>query len=550
MLSALAIAPSGARAAILRVQKGSASGTHDGTTWARAYRTVQAGLNAAAAGDELWVAEGVWAESVVLKDGVAVYGGFAGAEATRAGRAPATHKTNLTDTVRVPAGCGLATILDGFTVRNSSTGGIRCTDASPTISNNVITNNQTTASEGGGGILVTGASYPVISDNTISDNSASFYGGGISVDSKVTAGKRVIIINNVISSNESTGAQGLGGGVSIFGADVQMTGNTVTGNTADLNGGGVWAAYGAPTISDNDFIENTAHEGGGAYLQLAIGAMSGNRFTRNTATNGAGAYVFGNNSAGTPRRDPSLTANVFSNNTATGGGGGLYARSTWALIASSLFTGNHAVDGGALLFTDLAGSNVFNNTIAGNTATNGGGIAIVEPFSNPILTNNIVTGNSSGIYVAAGNSGSPTLRANDVFSNSANYVGLPDPTGGNGNVSVDPLFVNASGGDYRLKPASPARDAGADDVIPGGALDLDGNARIQGAHVDMGAYELPVSNLYGWPDVQRALKIAGGLIAGDATDATRLNVNGGDAAITIGDAVSIARKVTGKSPNP
>jgi hypothetical protein len=29
-----------------------------------------------------------------------------------------------------------------------------------------------------------------------------------------------------------------------------------------------------------------------------------------------------------------------------------------------------------------------------------------------------------------------------------------------------------------------------------------------------------------------------------------LNVNGGDAAITIGDAVSIARKVTGKSPNP
>src|SRR5690606_18471097 len=67
-----------------------------------------------------------------------------------------------------------------------------------------------------------------------------------------------------------------------------------------------------------------------------------------------------------------------------------------------------------------------------------------------------------------------------------------------GNIDADPLFVNpvdpasapTTTGDLRLRPSSPAVDAGDNDaLLPGLTTDLDGNPRIQGSAVDMGAYE-------------------------------------------------------------
>jgi len=60
------------------------SQTGDNTTgdsWATAYSTVQAGIDDADVLDEeVWVVEGTYAESISLKSGVALYGGFAGTE--------------------------------------------------------------------------------------------------------------------------------------------------------------------------------------------------------------------------------------------------------------------------------------------------------------------------------------------------------------------------------------------------------------------------------------------------------------------------------------
>jgi hypothetical protein len=59
---------------------------------------------------------------------------------------------------------------------------------------------------------------------------------------------------------------------------------------------------------------------------------------------------------------------------------------------------------------------------------------------------------------------------------------------GTANQTAPPLFVDAPGADYREAPGSPTIDAGvADPQI--GALDLDGNARAQGAAPDIGAFE-------------------------------------------------------------
>ena len=61
--------------------------------------------------------------------------------------------------------------------------------------------------------------------------------------------------------------------------------------------------------------------------------------------------------------------------------------------------------------------------------------------------------------------------------------------GVNHNILADPEFVDPTLGDYHLSPASPAIDAG-DTSQPGlPATDIDGEARVMGAAVDMGADE-------------------------------------------------------------
>ena len=50
-----------------------------------------------------------------------------------------------------------------------------------------------------------------------------------------------------------------------------------------------------------------------------------------------------------------------------------------------------------------------------------------------------------------------------------------------------------SPGNYRLSSASPLRNAGVIGAYPFGALDLDGNQRIYGPEVDIGAYENTVA---------------------------------------------------------
>ncbi len=89
------------------------------------------------------------------------------------------------------------------------------------------------------------------------------------------------------------------------------------------------------------------------------------------------------------------------------------------------------------------------------------------------------------------------MAVNDIFSLSGlAFEGTcEDQIGLNGNVSVDPLFVDPENGDYRLQADSPVIDAGDNEASDLPDTDFDGNDRVVDgdgdgeAVVDMGAFE-------------------------------------------------------------
>ena len=60
---------------------------------------------------------------------------------------------------------------------------------------------------------------------------------------------------------------------------------------------------------------------------------------------------------------------------------------------------------------------------------------------------------------------------------------------GGGNIDADPLFVDPDNGDFHLSFDSPCIDVGDNSVVEDGAVDMDGEQRIQHGVVDMGADE-------------------------------------------------------------
>ena len=62
---------------------------------------------------------------------------------------------------------------------------------------------------------------------------------------------------------------------------------------------------------------------------------------------------------------------------------------------------------------------------------------------------------------------------------------------------MDPQFVDAAAGNYRLQATSPCLDAGNNAVVSG-TTDLDGNPRIAFGGVDLGAYEAQLTGAGTW----------------------------------------------------
>ena len=123
-------------------------------------------------------------------------------------------------------------------------------------------------------------------------------------------------------------------------------------------------------------------------------------------------------------------------------------------------------------------------TLTNNTIVyNGGDGAYLTGFA--MATNNVIAGNTG--YGLFGSGGPAAASYNDVWNNGTNYGGTA--ADGGGGISEDPLFVDATGDDYRIGLYSPCIDVGDNGAASIPTNDFEGDARISGTVVDMGMDE-------------------------------------------------------------
>jgi len=315
----------------------------------------------------------------------------------------------------------------------------------------------------------------VLSGFTITRGTSTFDGSGIFVNAASPT-----ISGNIITANQ--GCEGIG--IAVENGNPIISGNTISNNTqvtcSGGNGGGIFAGGGAPQILNNIITGNQLRlggDGGGITLNGSSATISGNTIQHNSVfNNGGGISTFNSGS-------PSIVQNLITDNFTNSNGGG---------ISIEVSSGSR-------------GPFVVNNTIANNTASSGSAVYSEGFVASVQLFNNILVATPGAVALECNgsfNTTPPVLTANDAFSSGATrFAGTcAAAQGTNGNVSVDPQFVDSIGGNFHLQAASPVIDAGNNSAPNLPAVDLDGNPRIAFGSastcsdtVDLGAYEFALT---------------------------------------------------------
>jgi hypothetical protein len=235
-----------------------------------------------------------------------------------------------------------------------------------------------------------------------------------------------------------------------------LVGFTLTNGVAGYGGGAFCESVGA-VVSNCVLTGNSASIGGGGAFS---GTLNNCTLTGNSATWGAGTLL------------STLRNCVLTNNTAGYAGGGAFA----SVLNNCMLSGNSALHGGGAI-----GGTLNNCTLTGNSASvEAGGVGSMEDPDCPVpsVLNNCIAQDNNAPFAA---NYSPDTHLSYCCT-------LPLPPFGAGNFTNAPLLVDGAGGNVRLQSNSPCINAGLNAYAPAGP-DLDGNPRIAGGTVDVGAYE-------------------------------------------------------------
>ena len=394
--------------------------------------TIQAGIDAAAAGDTVLVAPGIYFENIDFK-------GKAITVLSSGGASKTTLDASLNGTVvTIGTTLGSPSNFDGFTVQH---GFPKNTGANYNY---------------GGGINIIGNA--TVSNNTVTDIQSC----GIDVLKGDSTIRNNHILHNIGTPTAGSDCRYFGGGILvhpdvIYGDPVPNV--SITGNLIEENADGGIAVYNTANVS---IIGNTVRNAGlkpdfyATGVGISLAQMS-------TFTVVANNLIYGNAGVGLAARIAAF-GNYLSlvnivNNTFYGNG-----------IQSLL--GQNASE--MELYDSSRTVSVVNNIVFGTSSK-------VPPMfcNSPVFLGQL-----------------PVVDHNDIYSASftANPACITTP-GLNGNRAEDPLFLNRASQDFHLLLSSPEIDSGNNSALLIPAIDFDGNPRIQDATgklypiVDIGAYE-------------------------------------------------------------
>lgn len=325
------------------------------------------------------------------------------------------------------------------------------------------------------------------------------------------------------------GLDTLGGGIKIINSSLKISNCIINENIAYKEGGGIYSSNSNPYISFSSISYNQILDEGsgnnwgiGVCLLFSGGAITNSEINHNTGMgfrSGGGIFYHNSNTI--------LDNLVISNNSATTGGG----------IDALLFAGyattfknlkvcnNHGSLGGGII-TVIPNNNtstieiinsLFENNYVGGGGQGGGAFCLgyKTVFTNCTFVNN--NGGEGGLYIGTG---TEVHLANTILSNNSPselYIQYAQPglSGGKaylsfcnlypngvsgevgsvyyieGNINVEPWFLNTGDFLYMLNDESPCVNTGTPDTsgltLP--EEDLANNTRLYGGRIDMGAYE-------------------------------------------------------------
>ena len=254
--------------------------------------------------------------------------------------------------------------------------------------------------------------------------------------------------------------------------------NRVKGLFVEANGGGVHVHHGNPTFINCTFSNNcdfTQGEGGGMYCEYGSRpVLTGCIFNSNYASwsgGGVGSYA----------SVMTLTNCTFTNNSTLYYGGGMCCNGHSLILTNCIFASNSKTsnigNGGGLYLTGVK-SILTNCTFVNNSGfPTGGGLGSYD--CNPVLTNCIFWGNG---YSFMSGLGTPDVKYSCIQG------GWP----GSGNIKSNPLLEPDG---YHLNVGSPCINTGnPDHPVDANKSDIDGQPRIIGGRVDIGADEFHGNN--------------------------------------------------------
>lgn len=333
-----AVSPAQAASKIIYV-KSNATGANNGTSWTNAYINLWAAISVAVSGDQIWVAAGTYKPTAgadrslffQLKNGVSIYGGFAGTETELGQRNIWGNITTLSGDIGAAGdnsdnsyhvvmsnNVNASARLDGFiiTLGNANGGAypysggglLNRFGSGPTLENLIFTENTASANGGGlaslddgtpqlesvkfiqntaagGGGMYSQLGSPSLTDVVFDSNQAST-GGGLLVSSDSATLMNVAFINNQADWD--------GGGVANFHGSPSFINVTFSGNDANRIGGGMFTDYySEPELTNVTFSNNTANaRAGGLGITNKSNAMLVNAiFWDNTAPQNPEFYV-------------------------------------------------------------------------------------------------------------------------------------------------------------------------------------------------------------------------------------------------------------------